>query len=119
MTARTFRPTLEALEDRRTPATLTGFPAQLGGNSAVTLLTDVRHPPNPIAPEVVTIYRLLPNGVIQAIPPQPIVPPNPIAPSQPIHDLFPPGPDRGLLQAADVSSDAFIAPITIGTGGTT
>ena len=33
MTARTFRPTLEALEARPTPATLTFFLAPLGGQT--------------------------------------------------------------------------------------
>jgi hypothetical protein len=116
MTARKFRPTLEALEDRCTPATLTGFPAQLG-DSAVTLLINVQIPPQPIAPETVTIIRALPNGVLQEFPPVSIFPPNPGAPPDPIHDLFPPGAYRGWLQAADVSTDVFLVPITTGGNG--
>jgi len=111
MPARKFRPTLEVLEDRCTPSTFS-FTAALGrGHSAVTLLVDVQTPPTPIAPEMVTIIRQLPNGVLQEHPPSPITPP------QPIHDLFPPGPYRGWLQAAVVSSSVFIVPITTGGGG--
>jgi hypothetical protein len=92
MTARTFRPTLE---DRCTPSTLSLTAALGGGHSAVTLLVAVQAPPSPIAPGVVTIGRLLPNGVIQAHPPGPIIPPTPMAPPNPVHDLFSPGPYRG------------------------
>ena len=119
MTARTFRPSLEALEDRCTPSTVSFTVALGGGHSAVSLLVNVQVPPQPIASEIVTVSRLLPNGVIQAHVPQPIAPPNPAHPPNPIHDLFPPGPYRGWLQAADVSSSVFIVPITTGTGGGT
>jgi hypothetical protein len=81
-----------------------------GGHSAVTLLIDV-------APEIVTISRLLPSGDIRDTPPSPLAPPNPIAPPSPIHDLVPPSAYRGCLQAADVSSDMFSAPITTGDRG--
>jgi hypothetical protein len=117
MTARTFRPTLEALEDRCTPSTVSFTVALGGGHSAVSLLVNVQVSSNSIAPEIVTVSRLLPNGVIQAHSPNPIAPPNPAVPPQPLRDLFPPGPDRGLLQAVDVSSSVFIVPITDGTGG--
>jgi hypothetical protein len=119
MTARKFRPTLETLEDRCTPATISFTAALGGGHSAVTLLIEVQTPPNPIAPEMVTIIRELPNGKIQEAPPNPCAPPNPIAPPTPIHDLFPPGAYRGWLQATDVSSSMFIVPITTGGGGNT
>jgi hypothetical protein len=117
MSTRTFRPILEILEDRCTPSAFS-FTAGLGhGHSAVTLLIEVQAPPNSIAPEIVAVSRVLPNGVIPETPPQPIVPPNPNLPPNPIHDLFPPGPYRGWLQAADISSSVFIVPIT--TGGST
>jgi hypothetical protein len=122
MTARKYRPTLEALEDRCTPSGFS-FTAALGhGHSAVSLFIDVQHPPSPIAPETVTISRLLPNGVIQEFPATPIAPPNPCDSAScsallPIYDLFPPGPYRGWLQAADISSDVFIVPTTTGDGG--
>ena len=116
MTARKFRPTLEALEDRCTPSAFS-FTAALGGDhSAVTLLIEVQVPPNPIAPEMVTIIRELPNGIIQEAPPNPCTPPNPGDPPPPIHDLFPPGAYRGWLQAADVSSSVLIVPTTTGRG---
>ena len=114
MTARKFRPTLEALEDRCTPSTFSFTAALGGGHSAVTLLIDVQASPSPISPETVTILRELPNGIIQEAPPNPCHPPNPGDPPPPIHELFPPGPYRGWLQAADVSSSAFIVPITPG-----
>jgi hypothetical protein len=114
MTARKFRPILEALEDRCTPSTFS-FTAALGdGHSAVTLLVEVQTPTSPIAPEMVTIIRELPNGVLQEHSPNPIVPPNPVIPPTPIRALFPPGAYRGWLEAAGVSSDAFIVPITPG-----
>jgi hypothetical protein len=119
MTARTSRPSLEALEDRCTPSTVSFTVALGGGHSAVSLLVNVQTPPNPIAPGVVTIRRVLPNGVVQARPPTPIAPPNRLIPPTPIHDLIPPTPIRGLLQAADVSSSVFIVPITTGAGGVT
>jgi hypothetical protein len=119
MTARTFRPTLEVLEDRCTPSTVSFTVALGGSHSAVSLLVNVQAPPQPLAPEIVTVNRLLPNGVIQAHSPNPITPPNPNVPPQPLHDLIPPGPYRGWLQAADVSSSVFIVPITTGTGGGT
>jgi hypothetical protein len=119
MTARKFRPTLEALEDRRTPATISFTAALGGGHSAVTLLIEVQVPPQPIAPEMVTIIRELPNGIIEEAPPNPCHPPNPGDPPLAIHDLFPPGPYRGWLQAADVNSSMFIVPITTGGGGNT
>jgi hypothetical protein len=114
MTARKFRPAMEALEDRCTPSTFSFTAALGGGHSAVTLLVEVQHPPNPIAPEMVTIVRELPNGVVQEAPPNPCTPPNPGDPPPQIRDLFPPGPYRGWLQAADVSSSAFIVTITPG-----
>ena len=110
MTARTFRPTLEALEDRCTPSTLSFTAALGGGHSAVVLQIDVQYPPDPIAPEILTVSRLLPNGVIQEFPPTPIYPPSPFFPPAPVHDLYPPGPTRGWLQSADVSSSVFIPP---------
>ena len=115
MTARTFRLSLEPLEDRRTPSGFSFTAALGGGHSAVSLLVEL-HPPNPITPETVTIIRLLPNGVIQEAPPNPCTPPNPGDPPPPIHDLFPPGAYRGWLQAADVSSSMFIVPSTNGSG---
>jgi hypothetical protein len=127
MTARKFRPTLEALEDRCTPATLSFTAALGGGHSAVSLLIEVQHPPQPFAPETVTILRLLPSGVLQEFPPEPVHPSEPILPSEPItppeptipsvpaHDLFPPTPVRGWLQAADVNSSVFLVPFTPGT----
>jgi hypothetical protein len=114
MTARKFRPTLETLEDRCTPASFSITAALGGGHSAVTLLVEVQAPPTPIAPEMVTIIRELPNGKIQEAPPNPCVPPNPGDPPPRLHDLFPPGAYRGWLQAADVGSDAFIVPVTGG-----
>jgi hypothetical protein len=117
MTARKFRPTLETLEDRRTPTNFFLIAALGGGHSAVSLLVEVQAPPTPIAPETVAIIRELPNGVIQEAPPNPCTPPNPGDPPPPIHELFPPGPYRGWLEAAGVSSDAFIVPVT--TGGNT
>jgi len=119
MTARKFRPTLEALEDRCTPTIFSFMAALGGGHSAVTLLVEVEHPSSPIAPEMVTVIRELPNGKFQEVVPQPIAPPNPAHPPNPIHDLFPPGAYRGWLQAADVSSSAFIVPIMTGGGGNT
>jgi hypothetical protein len=119
MTARTFRPTLETLEVRCTPASFSFTAALGGGHSAVSLLIEVQIPLTPIAPEMVTVIRELPNGVFQEHVPSPIAPPNPAHPPSPIHDLFPPGAYRGWLQAAGVSSSAFIVPITIGGGGNT
>src|SRR5207245_1890915 len=81
------------------------------------LLIDVQTPPTPIAPETVAVIRLLPNGVLQETPPQPIHPPNPIAPPNPIHELFPPGVLRGWLRAADVRSSEVIVPPQTGGGG--
>jgi hypothetical protein len=115
MTAQTFRPTVETLEDRRTPTNFFLTAALGGGHSAVALLIDI-HPPQPIAPETVTIIRELPNGIILEAPPNPCHPPNPGHPPPPIHELFPPGPYRGWLEAAGVSSDAFIVPVTVGGG---
>jgi hypothetical protein len=66
---------------------------------------------------MVTIFRELPNGIVQEHPPQPIHPPSPIHPPTPIHDLFPPGAYRGWLRATDVSSSAFLVPTTTGGGG--
>jgi hypothetical protein len=117
MSARNFRPNLEALEDRCTPSVFSFSAALGGGNSAVSLLIDIQYPPQPIAPEIVTVSRLLPNGVIQQVPPNPCTPPNPGDPPLPIHDLFPPGSYRGWLQAAEVSSSVFIVPISAGGGG--
>jgi hypothetical protein len=122
MTARTFHPALEPLEDRRTPSTVSSnivigdsFPVPLGGgHSAVTLLVNVQIPPASIAPETVTLSRLLPNGIIREVPPQPITPPNPNSPPSPVHELFAPGPLRGWLQAAGLDSSAFIVSTTIG-----
>jgi hypothetical protein len=34
----------------------------------------------------------------------------------PLHDLFGPGPVRGLLQAAHINSSMFIPPTTTGGG---
>ncbi len=119
MTARTFRPNLEALEGRCTPATLAFFPTQLGGHSAVALLIDVQYPPDPIAPETVAVARELPNGVLQEFPPAPIIPPDPVAPAVAIHDLLAPGPYRGWLEAAGVSSSVFLPLPTTGDGGGT
>ena len=117
MTARNFRPNLEALEDRCTPSVFSFSAALGGGNSAVSLLIDIQYPPQPIAPEIVTVSRLLPNGVVQEYPPTPVVLPNPGFPPTPVHDLLPPGPYRGWLQAAEVSSSVFIVPISAGGGG--
>jgi hypothetical protein len=117
MTARTFRPTLETLEDRCTPSTSSFIAALGGGHSPVTLLVEVQVPPQPLAPEMVTIIRELPNGVFQEHSPNPIAPANLLHTPTPIHDLFPPGPYRGWLQAAGISSDVFIVPIS--TGGST
>jgi hypothetical protein len=117
MTARKFRPSLENLGDRCTPATFSFTAALGGGHSAVSLLIDVQIPPTPIAPEIVEVSRLLPNGVLQEAPPNPCTPPSSGTPSA-IHDLFPPGPYRGWLQAAGISSSVFIVPIPSGGGGT-
>jgi hypothetical protein len=119
MTAHKFRPTLEALEDRCTPATFSFLAALGGGHSAISLLIDVQVPPTPIAPETVTISRLLPNEVIREFAPIRITPPNSFAPPPPIHDLFPPGAYRGWLRAAGVSGGEFIVPTTSGDGGGT
>ena len=100
MTARKFRPILEVLEDRPTPAAFSFTAALGGGHSAVSLLIEVQTPPQPIAPETVTIIRELPNVIIQEAPPNPCAPPNPGDPPPPIHDLFPPGPYRGWLEEA-------------------
>jgi hypothetical protein len=101
-----FRPTLESLEGRWTPSTLS-FSASLGGgHSAVTLQISVEYPPNPVAPEIVTLSRVLPNGRIQAYPPDPVAPPQVFGES--IHEFYPPGPIRGWLQAAQIDSAMFI-----------
>jgi hypothetical protein len=101
-----FRPTLEALEGRWTPSTLSFSAALGGGHSAVTLQISVEYPPGPVAPEIVTVSRVLPNGVIQAFPPNPVAPPQVFG--EPIHAFYPPGPIRGWLQAAQIDSSMFI-----------
>ena len=72
MITRKFRPTLDNLEDRCNPAGFFFTAALGGGNSAVMLLVDVQYPPQPIAPEIVAVSRLLPHGDIRQFPPQPI-----------------------------------------------
>jgi hypothetical protein len=104
MTAYMFRPTLEALEDRCTPSTVSFTVAQGGGHSAVSLLVNVQHPPNRIAPEIVTVSRLLPNGVIQAHPPSA----SPLLSIRPLGS----GPGLGYLRprpASDSSADRATA----------
>jgi hypothetical protein len=104
----TVRPMLEALEHRRTPSTLSFTAALGGGHAAVTLQIAIAIPSDPTAPEIVTVSRLLPNGAILAFPPSPVAPPQ--AFGEPIHDFVSPGPLRGWLEAAQISSSMFIPP---------
>ena len=58
MNARKFRPCLETLEGRCTPAVFSFGTALGDGQSAVSLLVDAQAPPYPIVPEMVALSRL-------------------------------------------------------------
>jgi hypothetical protein len=107
---RTVRPTLEAMEQRCTPADFSFTAALGGGHAAVTLQIAIEYPPQPFAPEIVTVSRLLPNGVILAYPPSPLTPPQSFDSGAPIRDLVPPNPCRGWLEAAQISSSMLLQP---------
>jgi hypothetical protein len=103
-----FRPRLEQLEDRCTPASLS-FIAPLGhGDAAVSLAVSIRYPLHPGDPCFVSVQQVLPNGTINLAPTDPCAPQT--FANVPLNQFIPPGALRGLLQSAGVNSSAFIVP---------